>query len=149
MKGFLALLIISSILFISSCSEKPCAEDVILCVCREYPIDATVYSSERAEGEEGFIDAEMLDTLYGTSEMPTGEFALVLYGKVDTVREIGVFVTDRGDDVIALVELIGRRMDFLSSVSDGEGFLKKYRGAVVYAFVSDAERIEAIFDGVT
>ena len=148
MKRLFAFLVLTSLLLVTSCSERICAEDILTLVCREYPLDATVYSSKRAETEDGFIDDEMLITLYGTSEMPTAEFSLVLYGKVDTVREIGVFVIDKGEDVIALAELLGRRLDFLSSASVGEGFLKKYRGAMVYAFVGDAERIETIFDGV-
>lgn len=148
MKRFLALLLLGSLLVMSSCSRSACAEDILTAVCREYPLDATVYSSHKREGEDGFIDGEMLVTLYGTDEGLTGEFALVLYGKVDTVREIGVFITEKGDDIIGIAELLRRRIDFLSSASDGEGFLKKYRGAIVYAFVNDSSRIEALFDSV-
>ena len=148
MKRIFALLTCICTLLLSACSRDVRADEVLVRALREYPLEADVYSSLNKEGEDGFVDSEMLIALYGVSEHPTAEFALALYGKVDTVREIGVFSTDGGADIIGLTELLERRLDFLASASDGEKFLKKYKGAIVYAFVGDASRIEAIFDSL-
>ena len=147
MKRFIAVMLLCA-LYLVSCAKEMCAEEILSDICKEYPLDATIYSSGRGENESGYIDTEMLVTLYGTEAYPTEEFAIALYGKVDTVREIGVFITKRGDDTTGLTELLSRRIDFLSSAADGEGFVKKYRGATVYAFVADATRLEALLDSM-
>ena len=147
MKRLLAM-ILSSIFLLTSCGAKTSAEEVLVGFCREYPITAQIYSSLREENESGYIDQEMLTALFGTDEYPTDDFALVFYGKVDTVREIGVFVTENGEDIIGISELLTRRIAFLSTFSEGEGFIRKYRGAIVYGFVEDASRIEKLFDSM-
>lgn len=141
-------LLLALILIITSCTETVRAEDVLGEFCREYGVSAGIYSSLSKKGEAGYIDREMLQALFGIDEYPAREFALVFYGKVNTVREIGVFVTENGDDVIEISELLARRIDFLSTFSDGEGFIRKYRGVLVYGFVEDASYVTEIFDGI-
>lgn len=148
MKRIALLLLICSLLTLTSCSGKVDAAAVIREFCAQYPLDARVYSSLAGKGEDGYIDDEMLSLLYGSKERPTEEFALALYGKVDTVREIGVFVIRNGDDTIELIETLNKRISFLSSCSDGEGVVRKYKGALVYAFVRDADHAIEIFDGI-
>ena len=141
---FLSILIV----FTTSCKTNNSAEDILLGFCAEYPIDSKIYSSVSDGVHTEIIDAEMLDALYGIKEIPIREFALVLYGKVNTVREIGVFITNNGDNEIEILELASKRIDFLSSFADGEGFIKKYRGVLVYGFVEDASYAEAVFDSI-
>ena len=148
MKRFFAILLLLSILITTGCAPDRCAQDILLRFCEEYPISANVYSSLSDEGEAGYIDKDMLNTLYGTDKLGIGEFALALYGKVDTVREVGVFVIEMGDDELELTELISRRIDFLSSFTDGEGFIRKYRGVIVYGFVDNASSATALFDRI-
>ena len=148
MKRIALLLVFCSLLSLLSCSYKIDAKDTVREFCSLYPIDTMVYSSFAKSYEDGYIDSEMLFTLYGTDDLPTEKFALALYGKVDTVREIGVFIIENGNDTIMLTELIRKRIDFLSSSVDGEGFIKKYKGALVYAFVDDADYARRIFDGI-
>lgn len=148
MKRTVALLILISLVLLTSCSKKRCAEEILLEFCDEYPISSNVYSSLAGESNAGYIDSEMLYALYSTEKFPVREFSLVLYGKVDTVREIGVFVTEKGEDRIELTELLSKRISFLSSFSDGEGFVKKYKGVLVYGFVEDSSYAEALFDKI-
>ena len=148
MKRAIALLVFLSLFPFTSCSEKISAEVVLIKFCDEYPISADVYSSLADEGEAGYIDSEMLYALYGTESFPDCEFSLVMYGKVDTVREIGVFVTKKGEDRIELIELITKRINFISSFSGGEGFVRKYRGVLVYGFVEDSTYAEELFDRI-
>ena len=142
----LLLLISISVLPFSACSQRVCAKDVLSEFCTEYPIDREIYSSFDDEYGRGYIDKQMLTLLYGVDEYPVREFALVFFGKVDTVREVAVFITDSGDDVIKASEIATARIEFLSGFSDGEGFIKKYRGVLVYGFVEDAAYTEEIFD---
>ena len=148
MKRAIALLIILLLIPFTSCSEKKDSFAILTEFCDEYPIDSCLYSSQYGKGERGYIDPEMLYSLYGTERFPGCEFSLVMYGKVDTVREIGVFVTEKGEDRIELIELITKRINFLSSFSDGEGFIRKYRGVLVYGFVEDSSYAEALFDRI-
>ena len=148
MKKIIAVLLVISILPLSACKKTRSAEDILSELIKEYPIEATLYSSLCYEGDEGYIDTDMLSALYGVSEYPTRDFAVVLYGKVDTVREIGVFVTDGGDDVIRTTEIITRRISFLSSFAEGEGFIKKYRGVLVYGVVWNSSYAEELFDRI-
>ena len=148
MKKTAVLLLISFALLLTSCSENVCASDVIDEFCREYPIDSLIYSSLSCSGEAGYIDGEMLRALYDIDEHPVREYALVLYGKVDTVREVGVFITENGEDEIILVDLLSKRLAFLGSFADGEGFIRRYRGVIVYGFVDNSDRAQEVFDGI-
>ncbi len=131
---------------LTSCSKKQSAEDVVLGLIREYPIDSIVYSSRCEKVDEGYIDEQMLVLLFGVDEYPVDDFALVLYGKVDIVQEIGVFFTHNSDERMKVTMLLSERIALLDSLSNGEGFIKKYRSAIVYGFVDDPDRVISIFD---
>lgn len=148
MKRTATVILFVSIIFLTSCRSEKRSDDILRTFCREYPIDSVVYSSFAHANDEGYIDEEMIFALYGVDEYPACEFSLVLYGKVDTVREIGVFITESADDRIELSELFARRISFLSSFSDGEGFIRKHGGVLVYGFVEDASYAEALFDKI-
>jgi hypothetical protein len=148
MKKTVSLILSLLIALLTSCTESVSAIDIAVAFCGGYPIDAKVYSSSASEGEEGYIDAEMLNVMFGISERPVEEFALVLYGKVSTVRELGVFVTKNSDERMEITELAMSRISFLSSFVEGEGFVKKYRTVTVYGFVDDASRAEMLLDNL-
>lgn len=147
MKRTLSIILLLCLVFLTSCSPERRAEDIAAEFCRGYPLEAKVYSSLADEHEDGYIDAEILMALYGDDNVPTEEFALILYGKVSTVREIGIFITKTSDERMELYELASGRIKLLSSLTGGEGFIRKYRGVFVYGFVDDAERAKRIFDG--
>ena len=71
-----------------------------------------------------------------------------MYGKVSTVRELGVFITRNSDERMKVTELATNRIRFLESFVDGEGFIKKYRTITVYGFVDDASRAEWLLDNL-
>ena len=148
MKRTVAILLLLSLIFVTSCSQRKSAEEILLDFCKEYPIVTTQYSSLSQKDEEGYIDSEMLYTLYGVKSFPIAEFSLVLYGKVDTVREIGVFITSMGEDRIELAKLLSNRIKFLSSFCEGEGFIRKYKGVLVYGFVENSSYAEELFDRI-
>ena len=148
MKKAIAFILVISLLLMPSCRSKADACEVIRAFCEAYQLDAGVYSSLATEAEEEYISSEMIYKLYGTEKLPSREFAVALYGKVDTVREVGVFVTSSGDERLELTELIKNRLDFLSSFADGDGFVKNYHGTLVYAFVEDSVRAERVFDSI-
>lgn len=147
-KALAAVLIILIALSLVSCSYDKSAEAVLHDFCREYPIDSRIYSSLADTWEAGYIDSEMLYALYGMDEHPVREYAVVMYGKVDTVREIGVFIIENGQDKILLTELISGRIGFLSSFAEGEGFVKSYKGVMVYGFVENSARAQELFDRI-
>ena len=144
----IALILLLSTLLLTACTQVRRADDILLEFCREYPIDRQIYSSLANEREEGYVDTEMLRALYGITEYPVRDFSLIFYGKVDTVREVGVFIIGKGDDIVEISELVARRISFLSTFSPGEGFIRKYKGALVYGFVENASDTEAIFDSI-
>ena len=148
MKRAVALLIIISILSLASCKSAPSATDVLSSFCSEYPIDSQIYSSLAEYGDDGYIDADMLRALYGVEKAPVDEFAVVLYGKVSTVREIGVFIASNSDERMKAYEFASERVDLLLSLADGEGFVRKYKGIIVYGFVEDNKRAISILEKI-
>lgn len=148
MKRILAFVLLISIFTVTACSKKRCAADILTELMREYPIDATVYSSLLTEGEEGYIGEEMLSLLYQTDVCPVAELALVFYGKVDTVREIGVFIVGSGEEYILVSDLVSRRLELLSSFSEGEGFIRKHKNVLIYGFVEDASYAKELLDSI-
>lgn len=145
-KTVYALFVLFAFLLASCSRSTGSACDMLVAFCSEYPISASVYTSIAEDGDARQIDRQMLLSLYGVDGYPTDEFAIALYGKVGSVREIGVFFTDNGVQRAELFDLINSRISFLSSFSDGEGFVKKYGEIIVYGFVDDAARAVGIFD---
>lgn len=148
MKRLTALLLLLSLLTLTSCKEERCAKEILYSFCLAYPMDARIYSSLADEGSDGYIDSEMLVALYNGVEPKAREYALVLYGKVSTVREIGVFITNTGDERKEIFELASDRLDFLDSFAQGEGFVRKYRTVTVYGFVDDSAEAIRLFDEI-
>ncbi len=148
MKKAISIILLLSLMTITSCKGTGNALDIAYSFCEEYPLEAEVYSSLFSEGEDGYIDDEMLVALYGKSELSVSEFAIVLYGKVGTVYEVGVFITPNGHQRMDIVELAKYRIDFLSSLAEGEGFIKKYRTVTVYGFLDDPSRAERLLDSL-
>ena len=147
MKRTVALIIILLTIF-TSCSGTESAESIASAFCEGYPLCTEIYSSLKDEGQNGYIDSQMLTALYGQSKRPTEDFALLLYGRVDAVREIGVFVTVNGDERMDVITIATDRIELLSSFAEGEGFVKKYRSVIVYGFVDDAERAKLLLDDI-
>ena len=148
MKKAISLLLLFSLIFLVSCKKTMSAYEIAHSFCEAYPLESKVYSSLRTQDEEGYIDDEMLTALYGTTDLATDEFALVLYGKVNIVREFGVFITRNSDERMKITKLATDRISFLSSFAKGEGFIKKYRNVTVYGFVEDAARAEGLLDSL-
>lgn len=148
MKKVISLLLAFSIILLSSCESTRTSLDIALSFCEEYPLDATVYSSLATENDKRYIDADVLTLLFGIDQHPVSDYTLVLYGKVSTVRELGVFITRNSDERMKVVELATGRIDFLESFADGEGFIKKYHTVTVYGFVEDASRAEWLLDNL-
>ena len=148
MKKAISIVLLFSLLFLSSCTETKNSMDIALAFCDGYPFDATVYSSLATENDQGYIKSEMLMTMFAIAEHPVSDYALVLYGKVSTVRELGVFVTRNSDERMKVTELATNRIEFLESFVDGEGFIKKYRTVTVYGFFDDVSRAEWLLDNL-
>lgn len=146
MKKILSVLL-ALLLLLSSCSRRYGAEEILLAFCSRFGIDATVYSSLCEEGEEGYIYPETLELLYGAGRISAREFAIAVYGNLFAARELGVFVLGGGADT-ELYELATRRIDLLSDLSSGEGFIKKYHGVFIYGFVDNAREAELVLDGI-
>ena len=146
MKRIIALLVILSLVSLMSCSPSVSSEEILMGLCASYPIDSTVYSSLASQGAKEYIDAEMLKTLYRVAEAPCKDFSIVLYGKVSTVREIGVFVTHSSDERLKVLDIAGERVAFLRGFAEGETFVRKYKSVIVYGFVDDAERVVRILE---
>ena len=144
----LLMLLFSLIFIFTSCYRAVNPKDILDGFCCSYGINAEVYHSGAQYGDDGYIDSEMLNSLYGIDEAFRYDFAIVMYCDVTRVREIAVFKADTGDERMYLFELITDRLRFLSSFADGEGFIKKYRGAIVYGFVDDADGVERAFDSL-
>ena len=144
----ISMLVVLSILLLTSCTERYCARDIANEFLLEYPLDAKVYFSDADEETDGYIDEETLTLIFDCNELPNIEYALILYGKVSTVREIGVFIIENGDDMMDISRVISDRIELLSSLCEGEGFVRKYKTVLVYGFVDDRERAERLFDKI-
>ena len=148
MKRIIALVLLLSMIFITSCSADADARELLLTFCNEYPMSVEILSSLADEGEDGYVTDDVRAALFDGYDRLPDEYALALYGRVDTVMEAGVFITDSADERMALYELLQKRIDLLSSLVDGEGFIKNYHGTFVYAFVGDRARAEKLFDAI-
>ena len=148
MKRAVAVLIVVSLLTLVSCEATPSATDVLSSFCDAYHIDSQVYSSLSEYGDDGYIDSDMLRALYGMDDALVDEFALVLYGKVSTVREIGVFIARSGEERMKVYEIASERVELLSSLADGEGFVRKYKSVIVYGFVDDSAKAISILEKI-
>ena len=45
-------------------------------------------------------------------------------------------------------EIASERVELLSSLADGEGFVRKYKGVIVYGFVDDSAKAISILEKI-
>ena len=68
--------------------------------------------------------------------------------KVELDAAQQVLEEKRAEADAILTELISKRLAFLGSFADGEGFIRRYRGVIVYGFVDNSARAQEVFDGI-
>ena len=134
----LCIIIIVALMLLSSCgADYTDSYKVVSDFCSDYRISGRVYSSLSGEGEEGYIDPSMIHLMFSRTELLPDDYALLMHTRLDTVFEIGVFVTRSGDERMELSEMCLDRIALLSSLSRGSGEVMIKDNLLIYFFTED------------
>lgn len=131
---------------LASCGRAPVAEEILSDFLYSYPLGGTVYSSERSEGEEGYVTKELLLRVFDYDGQMPNSYAFVLNPHPERGRECGVFITDDATERELITELCERR---IAAVGDPDGRGIIIRSGRVIAYSTDGgEAAERIFSKI-
>ena len=152
LKRIVTLLLIFSMLLLTSCHKEESADLILRNFCGSYGLVAgRVYSTEEREGTEGYLEPQLLTTLYGTDTRPFFQSAAVmLYADMDTLLECGVFVCRGGAgrlyDILETEKLLSYRIRQIRLIfPEAQGQILRYGNSVVYTVLPDNARAERLF----
>ena len=145
MKKLCAFVIFISIFTcLCSCSSRyESTERVARIFATLYGIDGRIYSSLKTEGDDGFIEPSVKSTLFNRVELLPYDYTLIIHSRLDSVFELGLFLSPSASERRELSEMCLERISLLSSLADGEGKVLMRDNLVIYLFSSDIERAEA------
>ena len=140
MKKIIAIFLILPCVFLQSCRGKYNeTAGVVSDFIREYGISAVPYSSLAKEGDDGFITPELCKQLFTNTDVLPRDYTLVLHSRLDSVFELGVFLSDDASDRLMIAEECGGRVRLLESLTEGEGRVFIKNNLVIYIFSKDVE----------
>lgn len=149
MKKIISLLMLISCLCLYSCrGEYDKTVGVVSDFIKEYGISCTIYSSLAPEGEDGYISPELCKQLFANTDVLPPDYSLVLHSKLDSVFELGVFLSNDAADRLAILDECAGRVRLLESLTDGEGRVLIKNNLVIYIFLKDIENALSILERV-
>lgn len=142
MKRLIALLFLCIFLF-TSCAEQASVADLLTEFVNAYGADGIIYSTEYAEGEQGYIDTYLSDRIFG-DEASELTYAVFLNSHLDYTSECGAFLVAPSERNTA-IEISERRVSLLDP-SSTHSFIRIYPHAVFYSTMQNKERAERLAD---
>ena len=149
MKKIISLFLLIPCLCLCSCRGKyDKTVGIVSDFISEYGISCTLYSSLADEGEDGYIPPELCKQLFTNTDVLPHDYSLVLHSRLDSVFELGVFLSDDASDRLAICDECAGRVKLLESLSEGEGRVLIKNNLVIYIFSKDIENALAILERV-
>ena len=144
---FCAFLIITTLFSLTSCGESRSAFEMLSEFVSAYGAEGVIYRSDAGEGEEGFLEYDLLKKIYVFYKDFPEEFAIFLNSHADYGSECGVFVCDDSGEASEVSKMCLERIKLLDRGGDGSFVIRE--GCVVfYSTMSDSERARRVWKSV-
>ena len=118
MKRFLCFVIFLSLLpLLFSCESEKSSLDAMLELKFMGKISGNVYFSGAAEGDDYYIDSDLMGLLF-FEDIPPKNFAVILSPSVDYPYEVMLVVPEAEEDVVSLADMLRRRLVLLTGDSE-------------------------------
>lgn len=144
---FCAFLLIATLFALVSCGESRPAFEMLSEFVSAYGAEGVIYRSDAFEGEEGFIEYDLLKKIYVFYKDFPEEFAIFLNSHADYGSECGVFVCGDAGEAAEVSEMCLERIKLLDRGGDGS-FVIREGSIVFYSTMSDSERARKIWKAV-
>lgn len=140
-----ALILIPFILIFAlcSCQKEVSATAILSEFISAYGAEGIIYSSESAEGDDGYLRVEVLSKIYLSGDRFPENWAIFLNSHADYGSECGVFVCDSADMRLSVEEMCLERIRLLSGGENS--FVIRSGNIVFYSTMQDGERAERLF----
>lgn len=145
----LCIIVIVTLVLFSSCGrEYTDSLRIVNDFCSDYGISGRIYSSLAQEGETGHLDSSLVQIMFSRTELLPENYSLLMHTRLDSVFELGAFVTDSSEERMELSEMCLERIGVLSSLSQGSGEVVIRDNLLVYFFAEDAEGVKESLDRI-
>lgn len=126
-----------------SCETEQSADGILREFISTYGAEGVIYSSERTEGEVGYLPKETLSKIYIYSGRFPENYAIFLNSHAGYGSECGVFVCDDADMRLSVEEMCLERIRLLSGGENA--FVTRSGNTVFYSTMQNRGRAEEIF----
>ena len=148
-KCVILLIVVTALSTLFSCGVKYTdTRDPVYAFLEAYQVDARVYYSLAAEGEEEYAGNDLCKLLYANNDILPRNYTVAMHSRLDSVFELGVFLAPAESDAIELCELCLERISLLSSLASGEGRVFRRGDLVIYIFDESIEQAAKALDKV-
>ena len=146
MKKIIPIIITLIMIFSTvSCKSSRPSYEILSAFVHAYGADGVIYSSDAAEGEEGYIDEELFDRIYIHSGAHPDDFSIFLSSHTDSRSECGVFVCRDGQMLAEVTDMCEERIRLLDPE---RGFVSRCNLTVFYSTMSNSDRAHSVWDGI-
>ena len=141
-----SVVLVTALPFLSSCSISPPApSELLMTVIGEKAGTGTVYSTECAEGEAGYITPDLCKILFTPGVAVPREMALYIRSGLDSVCEVFVLSTV-GAEREELTTVLLERLSSLKGYYGGDGGVFFTRGLLIWCYSTDKNEFEEYKD---
>ena len=149
MRKIVAIISLLTILCLSlfSCESRRDAYEIIDSFVSAYGAEGIIYSPKINEGDEGYINSDLIRKIYVFSGRFPENYAIFLNNHTDFSSECGAFVCSDADMLNMVEEMCLERIRLLSGGED-HAFVKRSRDVCFYSTMKDRARAEKIFSQI-
>ena len=141
-KACLLIILFLSFGLFCSCGRSYDAHEILTEFRDAYGAEGIIYSPTVAEGEEGYLDADLGEKMFAHSSDLPRDYAVMLNSHPDTPSECGVFICTDDGELRAAEAAALERIDLLGG---DRGFVLRQGRVVFYSVMSDSDRARKIF----
>lgn len=148
MKKTIAFIILFALLLSPiSCKSEPNAYKMLSEFVSAYGADGIIYSPTIEEGNDGYIRAGLVESIYLFSGNFPENYAILLNARTDLSSECGLFVCTDAEMLGAVEEMCIERIKLICQ-GDSRAFIKQSGEILFYSTMQDRERAEKIFNEI-
>lgn len=145
MKRILLILIVIALgLSMASCGRELVAETLLCDFLSAYGAGGTVYSPLSSEGEDGYVDGDMMSKIYIHEGAFPENYAVLLNSRADYGAECAVFVCKDKYESARVMEICRERISLLGK-TEGDTVIYRSGNIIFYSTFDDIDNVERIW----
>jgi len=146
LKRILALLLALALVFsaLSGCGAVRDPDEMLSELAKTAKLEGVIYSSEKREGEDGYMTEELFCRIYLYEGEPPKAYAVLLNSHPTYGAECGAFLYESEDERQRLTDMCEERMALLSEGGENR-LLIRSGGVIFYSTHGEPKLIEKLW----